>query len=104
MCLQNSKQHNPGTAIYLWGMVSQRLHVTVLHNVCKAFCNIRRRQQHEVQVGKQWLERADEASAADENEVELDKIRRANFQRGLMRLDQACVQIDETLMALTCFI
>jgi len=65
---------------------------------------MRLRQQHEVQVGKQWLERADEASAADENEVELDKVRRADFQKGLERLDQACVQIDETLMALTCFV
>jgi DNA-directed RNA polymerase III subunit RPC3 len=104
MCLQNSKQHNPGTAIYLWGVVQQRLQTTVLNNVCKAFCNIRLRQQHEVQLGKQWLERAEEASTADENEVEMDKVRRSNFLKGLELLDQACMQIDETLMALTCFI
>ena len=65
---------------------------------------MRLRQQHEVQLGRQWLERANEASIADENEVEMDKIRFNNFKKGLERLDQACTQLDETLMALTCFV
>ena len=104
MTIQNTKQHNPGTAIYLWGIIPQRLQATVLNNVCRAFYNMRLRQQHEVQLGRQWLERANEASIADENEVEMDKIRFNNFKKGLERLDQACTQLDETLMALTCFV
>jgi len=104
MSLQNTKQHNPGTAIYLWGIIPQRLQANVLNNVCKAFYNIRLRQQHEVQLGREWLERAEEARNADENEDEMDKIRYSNFLKGLERLDQACMQLDETLMTLTSFI
>lgn len=103
MCLQTSKQHNPGAAIYLWSIIPERLQTNVLSNVCKAFCNIRLRNQHEVRLGKEWLERAEEAHAADENEVAIDKIRRDNFFKGLDRLNQACMQLDETLMSLTSF-
>jgi hypothetical protein len=103
MGIQSTKQHNPGTAIYLWGLVPHRLQTNILHNVCRAFYNIRLRQQHEVHIGRQWLERAGDASTADENEVEMDKIRYNTFMKGLERLDQACIHLDETLMALTAF-
>jgi DNA-directed RNA polymerase III subunit RPC3 len=61
---------------------------------------MRLRRQHEVEVGKDWIERAKEAGATDENENETDKVNYTRFCQGLERLDNAALQLDETLMVL----
>ena len=43
-----------------------------------ALYNLRLRRQHEVQVGKEWIERAKEAEITDENEHQQDKL---NYQK-----------------------
>jgi DNA-directed RNA polymerase III subunit RPC3 len=65
--------------------------------------NIRLRRQHEVEVGKEWIERAKEAGLTDVNENEMDKNNYNKFCQGLERLDNAILQLDETLMVLLDF-
>jgi DNA-directed RNA polymerase III subunit RPC3 len=65
--------------------------------------NIRLRRQHEVEVGKDFIERAKDAGASDENENEADKKEYTEFCRGLERLDNALIMLDETLMVLKDF-
>mmetsp|Transcript_8749 Transcript_8749/g.9617 ORF Transcript_8749/g.9617 Transcript_8749/m.9617 type:complete len:612 (+) Transcript_8749:85-1920(+) len=101
--LQQTKQHNPANAIYLWYVDKEQMEKTVLLNVCTAFCKLRLRRQHEVEVGKEWIERAKEAGATDENDSELDKLNYNKFCQGLERLDNACLQLDETVMVLKDF-
>ncbi len=101
--LQQTKQHNPSTAIYLWYVDNSKIENIVLNNTCKALYNLRLRRQHEVQVGKDWIERAKEAGETDENDSELDKLNKNKFCQGLERLDNACLQLDETLMLLKDF-
>mmetsp|Transcript_4574 Transcript_4574/g.6680 ORF Transcript_4574/g.6680 Transcript_4574/m.6680 type:complete len:139 (+) Transcript_4574:898-1314(+) len=101
--LQQSKQHNPATASYLWCVDKKRIHNTVLMNVCRALYNIRLRRQHEVEVGKEWIERAKFADDTDENHSEADKANYNRFCQGLERIDNASIQIDETLMVLNDF-
>lgn len=96
--LQQSKQHNPANAIYLWYVDMKKIEKTVLLNTCKAFYNLRLRRQHEVEVGKDWIERAKEAGETDENDSELDKLNYNKFCQGLERLDNACLELDEVLM------
>lgn len=100
--LQNAKQHNPANAIYLWHVDKKRIHRTVLLNICRAICNLRQRRQHEVQIGKDWIERAKLADG-DENDVEMDKVNYKNFCQGLERIDNSCIQLDETLMVMKDF-
>jgi DNA-directed RNA polymerase III subunit RPC3 len=64
---------------------------------------MRLRRQHEVDVGKEWIERAKEAGSTDVNENEIDKTNYNKFCQGLERLDNAILQLDETLMALVDF-
>ena len=73
----------------------------VTDNVCTALLNMRLRRQHEVEVGREWIERAKEAGATDENENEADKLNYTRFCQGLERLDKAALQLDETLLVLT---
>lgn len=101
--LQQTKQHNPANAIYLWFVDSNKMEKTVLWNSCRALYNMRLRRQHEVEVGKDWIERAKEAGGMDENESELDKLNYNKFCQGLERLDNACLQLDEILMLLKHF-
>jgi DNA-directed RNA polymerase III subunit RPC3 len=101
--LQQSKQHNPASAFYLWHADAEKLEKTVLLNSCKALYNLRLRRQHEVAVGKDWIERAKEAGEMDENESELDKLNYNKFCQGLERLDNACLELDEILMLLKDF-
>ena len=61
---------------------------------------MRLRRQHEADVGKDWIERAKEGGAADENENETDKVNYTRFCQGLERLDIAALQLDETLMVM----
>jgi DNA-directed RNA polymerase III subunit RPC3 len=100
--LQNAKQHNPANAIYLWCVDKKRIQRTVLLNMCTALCNLRQRRQHEVQIGKDWIERAKLADG-DENDVEMDKINYKKFCQGLERIDNACIQLDETIMVIKDF-
>ena len=98
-----TKTHNTGTAIFLWDVMPQRLLKTVVNNVCLGLLNLRLRRQHEVEVGKDWMDRAKEASAAEENVHEEDKRKYHAFCKGLERLDCASLQLDETLMVLKDF-
>ena len=86
--------------IYLWGYSRPRGTRATAENVCTALYNMRLRRQHEVEVGKDWIERAKEAGAIDENENEVDKLMFSRFCQGLERLDNAAIQLDETLMVL----
>ena len=101
--LQQAKQHNPANAMYLWFVDNDKIKKTVLLNTFKALYNLRLRRQHEVEVGKDWIERAKEAGETDENDSELDKLNYNKFCQGLERLDNACLQLDETLMLLKDF-
>ena len=102
LVLQNSKQYNPSTAYYLWNVDDGRLFHTVTDNVCKALLNLRLRRQHEMELGKDWVERAKD-TLADENDHELDRENYNKFCQGLERLDNATLQLDETLMVLRDF-
>mmetsp|Transcript_6024 Transcript_6024/g.13170 ORF Transcript_6024/g.13170 Transcript_6024/m.13170 type:complete len:690 (-) Transcript_6024:47-2116(-) len=98
-----TRTHNTGTAIFLWDVDPSRLLKTVKNNVCSAILSLRLRRQHEVEVGKDWMDRAKEAGATEENVHEEDKKKYLAFCKGLERLDCACLQLDETLMVLTDF-
>ena len=98
-----TKTHNSGTAIYLWNVIPSRLLRTVVNNVCTALLNLRLRRQHEVEAGKDWMDRAKEAGATEENTHDEDKKKYHAFCKGLERLDNACLQLDETLMVLKDF-
>lgn len=100
--LQQGKQHNAATSIYLWGMDSRKTTQTVTDNIALALHNIRLRRQHEMEVGKEWVERA-KGPSVDENEHDLDKINYSKFCQGLERLDTAALQLDETLMIMRDF-
>jgi len=101
ICLSDmhlTKTHNSGTAIYLWNVIPSRMTNTVINNVSTAILNLRLRRQHEVEVGKEWMDRAKDST--DENDNEEDKKKYQAFCKGLERLDSACLQLDETLMVL----
>ncbi|KAG7340759.1 RNA polymerase III subunit RPC82 helix-turn-helix domain containing protein [Nitzschia inconspicua] len=97
------KQHNPASMIYLWGFNRSKVPVVVSENVCTALCNMRLRRQHEEEVGRDFIERAKDAGATDENENQADKREYDHFCKGLERLDNAILQLDETLMVLKDF-
>ncbi|CAB9498328.1 III subunit RPC3 [Seminavis robusta] len=96
--LSQSRQHNPSNMIYLWTVNGQRILKNATDNVCTALLNLRLRRQHEVEVGKNWIERAQEAGDMDENDHEADKQNHKKFCLGLERLYGSCLQLDETLM------
>ena len=98
-----TKTHNTGTAIFLWDVIPSRLRKTVINNTCTALLNLRLRRQHEVEVGRVWMNRAKDAGSAEENVHEGDKKKYHAFCKGLERLDCACLQLDETLMVLNDF-
>lgn len=98
--INQGKQHNPSSMLYLWSISGPKSLQIVADNVSTALLNMRLRRQHEVEVGKDWIERAKEAGAIDENEDETDKVNYTRFCQGLERLDNAALQLDETLMVL----
>jgi DNA-directed RNA polymerase III subunit RPC3 len=98
--LNQGKQHNPASMFYLWFTSRAKSLRNATDGVVTAFLNMRLRRQHEVEIGKDWIERAKEAGATDENENEADKLNYARFCEGLERLDTAAFQLDETLMVL----
>lgn len=97
--LNPGKQHNPANMFYLWSVSKPKLLAKITDNVCTALYHMRLRRQHEVEVGKEWIERQ-EAGDIDENENETDKVNFTQFCKGMERLDKASVQLDETLMVL----
>ena len=58
---------------YLWSVSKSKMLAKVTDNVCTALYHMRLRRQHEVEVGKEWIERQ-EAGDLDENENELSLI------------------------------
>jgi hypothetical protein len=56
-----------------------------------------------VEIGKNWIERAQEAGDIDENEHHEDKMNHRKFKLGLERLYTSCLQLDETLMVMEDF-
>lgn len=86
--------------LYLWTVSRSRSIQRVTDNVCAALLNIRLRRQHETEIGREWIDRAKEADAIDENENETDKLNYKRFCQGLERLDLFALQLDETLMVL----
>lgn len=103
LVLQQSKQYNPSNAYYLWHVENDRLFQKVTDNVCKAYLHLRLRRRHEMELGKDWVERAKEQTMVDENEHKLDRENYNKFCQGLERLDNATLQLDETLMVLRDF-
>mmetsp|Transcript_9498 Transcript_9498/g.11381 ORF Transcript_9498/g.11381 Transcript_9498/m.11381 type:complete len:158 (+) Transcript_9498:2-475(+) len=101
--LQQSKQYNVHNAVYLWGVDMVRTAQTVSDNICTALINIRLRRQHEMDLGKDYIDRAKEAEGTDENVHELDQVNYGKFKQGLERLDNAALQLDETVMVLKDF-
>ena len=85
---------------YLWSTSKTQTLRNVTDKVCTALLNMRLRRQHEGEVGKDWIDRAKEAGAIDENDNETDKMNYKRFCRGLERLDNAILQLDETLMVI----
>ena len=98
--LQQGKHHNPSSMIFLWSVDGNNMLKVARDNACQALTNVRLRRQHEVAVGKEWIERAKEAGETDENDHEGDKNNYNKFCQGLERLDNGAAQLDETLMAL----
>lgn len=101
--LNQSRTHNPGSMIYLWTASSQRMLQIVVENVCTALLNLRLRRQHQVDIGKHWIERAQEEGDMDENDHEADKLNHRKFCLGLERLYNSCLQLDESLMVIQDF-
>ena len=93
-----AKQQNPNNAIYLWKVETPRLRSVVIDQIALATLNLRLRRQHQVEIGKTFIERAQQET--DENENETDKVNYQKFSLGLERLDVALQQLDETLMVL----
>ena len=93
-----TKTHNTGTAIFLWDVMPSRLSKAVFDNVCTALLNLRLRRQHEVEVGKDWMDRVKESGATEENFHEADMRKFRKFCMGLDRLDRVVMSLDETLM------
>jgi DNA-directed RNA polymerase III subunit RPC3 len=89
--------------VYLWGVRKARLRRQVLDDVAKALVNIRLRRQHELEIGKEWIQRDEQADDTDENDHEADRTNYAKFRLGLERLDVAALQLDDTLLALSDF-
>lgn len=100
---QQGKHHNSGTAIYLWTVLTHIYHASVHDDICRVYCNLQRRRQHQSQVGKEWFQRALNASEIEENDNVEDRKRYEKFSVGLERLDIACLQTDDTLNALRDF-
>jgi DNA-directed RNA polymerase III subunit RPC3 len=101
--INQGKQHNPAHMIYLWSLNKHRILNVITDTVCTCLLNMRLRRQHEVEVGKDWIERAKEASGNYENDNETDKMNYNRFCQGLERIDNATLQLDETIMVLKDF-
>lgn len=99
----NLRQHNPSHSIYLWGVNKARLRRQASEDITTALWNLRLRRQHEMEIGKDWVERAQQATDTDENDHEMDRLNYQKFCLGLERLDHAALQLDDALMAMIDF-
>ena len=89
--------------IYLWNVDPARILRNITDDVCRAILNLRLRRQHEIETGRNWIERAQHGGETDENDHEDDKLNHRKFVLGLERLYNATLQLDETLMVLRDF-
>ncbi|GAX24229.1 hypothetical protein FisN_4Lh325 [Fistulifera solaris] len=87
---------------YVW-LVAEQFSQVIVRDTAQALYNLRLRRQRQVQVGKEWIERAQQASVTEENDHETDRVNYQKFCVGLERLDHAVLQLDETLMILRDF-
>jgi DNA-directed RNA polymerase III subunit RPC3 len=101
--LPTTRQHNTSSCIYLWQVQWNRLLNQVRENVAMALWKMRLRRQHQGEMGRGWIERAQQAEEMDENEHESDKVNYQKFCLGLERLDCAIQHLDETHMILEDF-
>lgn len=92
----------PSMQHFVWS-VSEQFSQVILRDTAQALYNIRLRRQRQVQVGKEWIERAQQAAVTEENDHETDRVNYQKFCVGLERLDHAVLQLDETLMVLRDF-
>ncbi|GAX24767.1 DNA-directed RNA polymerase III subunit RPC3 [Fistulifera solaris] len=87
---------------YVWS-VSEQFSQVIVRDTAHALYNLRLRRQRQVQVGKEWIERAQRAAVTEENDHETDRVNYQKFCVGLERLDHAVLQLDEMLMVLRDF-
>ena len=97
---QQSKQYNPSTALYVWYVDDIKILQVMKNNILTAITNIRLRKQHELEIGKSMIERQTVGSGGIENETEEDKARYLSFCKGLDRLDNSIMQLDESLLVM----
>jgi hypothetical protein len=81
-----TKTHNTSMAIFLGDVKLFCLLKAVFNNVCTALLNLCLRRQHKVGVGKDWMDRAKELGATEENFHEADMRKFQKFCMGLDRL------------------
>lgn len=98
-----ARMPTPSNSIYLWRADRSRLYRSVADDIALALWNIRLRRQHQMEVGKEWVARAQQAHDTDENSHETDRVNYQRFCVGLERLDNAVLQLDETLMIFSSF-
>jgi hypothetical protein len=55
----------------------------VFNKVCTALLNLHLRMQHKVEVGKDWMDRAKELGAMEENSHEADMRKNLEIQHGV---------------------
>ncbi len=82
-----TKTHNTGTAIFLGDVIPSCLLKAAFNKVCMALLNLCLRRQHKVGVGKDWMDRAKELGATEENFHEADMRKFQKFCMGLDKLD-----------------
>ena len=98
--VSQARMPTPANSTYVWKCDREQLVTIIKEDVANALWKIRLRRQHQVEVGKEWIERAQQAGDQDENAHETDRINYQRFCVGLERLDNAVLQLDETLMIL----
>ena len=96
---QQTKQYNPNTALYTWYVNHRNLYQTISDNLYTSMTNLRLRKQHEMEIGKSMIERQ-QGSGGTENETDRDKASYLAFCKGLDRLDNAILQLDESLLVM----
>mmetsp|Transcript_10883 Transcript_10883/g.25966 ORF Transcript_10883/g.25966 Transcript_10883/m.25966 type:complete len:501 (+) Transcript_10883:649-2151(+) len=105
--LNQGKQYNTSTTIYLWEYNRTKLQRKVSDEVCTALLNMRLRRQNEICRGAQFMDRAATAAAnsmGGENEHKADQEERRKFAVGLQRIDNAILSLDELSMTLEDFL
>jgi DNA-directed RNA polymerase III subunit RPC3 len=98
--LNQGKQYNTSSMIYLWEYNRKKIIRKVSDDVCTALLNMRLRRQHEITRGAQFMDRAANAGQSDfdENEHKADLEERRKFAVGIQRLDNAILSLDELSM------